>query len=62
MTPISKNVYIDILDDIVSEYNNSYHRTIKIKPSDIKSITYIDFDVENNDKDPKLEAADHLEI
>ena len=62
MTPISKNVYIDILDYIVSEYNNTYHRTIKIKPNDIKSITYIDFDVENNDKDPKLEAADHLKI
>ena len=29
---ISKNVYIDKLDDIVNEYNNTYHRTIKMKP------------------------------
>ena len=34
MTAISKNVYIDKLDDIVNEYNNTYHRTIKIKPAD----------------------------
>ena len=43
MTSISKNVYIDKLDDIVNEYNNTYHRTIKIKPDDGKGKTYIDF-------------------
>ena len=42
MTSISKNVYIDELDDIVNEYNNTYHRTIKMKPVDIKDNTYID--------------------
>ena len=36
MTAISKNVYIDVLNDIVSEYNNTYHKTIKIKPIDVK--------------------------
>ena len=41
MTPISKNVYIDKLDDIVNEYNNTYHRTIKMKPVDVKDITFI---------------------
>ena len=41
MTSISKNVYIDKLDDIVNEYNNTYHRTIKIKPIDVKGNTYI---------------------
>ena len=35
MTSISNNVYIDKLDDIVNEYNNTYHRTIKIKPADV---------------------------
>ena len=35
MTSISKNVYIDKLDDIVNEYNNTYHRTIKMKPVDV---------------------------
>ena len=43
MTSISKNVYIDKLDDIVDEYNNTYHRTIKMKPVDVKDDTYIDF-------------------
>ena len=42
MTSISKNVYIDKLDDIVSEYNNTYHKTIKIKSVDVKDNTYID--------------------
>ena len=32
MTSVSKNVYIDKLDAIVDEYNNAYHRTIKMKP------------------------------
>ena len=42
MTSISKNVYIDKLDDIVNEYNNTYHRVIKMKPVDVKDNTYID--------------------
>ena len=36
MTAISKNVYIDKLDQIVNEYNNTYHRTIKMKPANAK--------------------------
>ena len=43
MIAISKNVYIDKLDDIVNDYNNIYHRTIKIKPVDVKDNTHIDF-------------------
>ena len=43
MTSISKNVYIDKLDDIVNEYNNTKHRTAKVKPIDVKDNTYIDF-------------------
>ena len=42
MTSISKNGYIDKLDDIVNEYNNTYHRTIKMKPIDVKDNTHID--------------------
>ena len=53
MTSISENVYIDKLNEIVDEYNNTYHRTITMRPVNVKSSTYIDFDVENNDKDPK---------
>ena len=43
MTSVLKNVYIDKLDAIVGEYNNTYHRTIKMKPIDVKDNTYIDF-------------------
>ena len=42
---ISKDVYIDKLDNIVNKYNNTYHRTIKVKPIGVKFSTYIDFDV-----------------
>ena len=62
MTSISKNVYIDKLDDIVNEYNNTYHRTIKMKPVDVKDNTYIDFKKEVNDKNPKFKVGDHVRI
>ena len=62
MTAISKNIYIDKLDDILNEYNNAYHRTIKIKPVDIKDNTYFDFEKEINDKDPKFKIGDHVRI
>ena len=57
MTAISKNVYIDKLDDIVNEYNNTYLRTIKIKPADVKDNAYIDFEKEVIDKDPNLKLV-----
>ena len=50
MTSISKNVYVDKLDDIVKKYNNTYHTSIKMKPVDVKDNTYIDFKKEVNDK------------
>ena len=62
MTSISKNVYIYKLDDILNEYNNIYHRTIKMKPIDVKYNTYIYFGKEVNDKDPKLQVGDHVRI
>ena len=62
MTSVSKNVYIDKLNDIVAEYNNTYHRTIKMKPIDVKDNTYIDFKKEVNDKDPKFKVGDYVRI
>ena len=62
MTSISKNVYIDKLDNIVNKCNNIYHNTIKINPSDVKSSTYIDISKEINDKDPKFKVADIVKI
>ena len=48
---MSKNVYFDVLDDIVDEYNNAIHKTIKIKPIDVKSDSYAKYNVESNEKD-----------
>ena len=62
MTSISKNVYIDKLDDIVNEYNNTYHATIKMKPIDIKDNTYINTDQEINNKDLKFKVGDRVRI
>ena len=67
MTSISKSVYIDKLDDIVNECNNTCHRTIKMKPDDVKDNTYIDSmelhsSKDVNDKDPKFKVRDHVRI
>ena len=61
-TSISKNVYIDKLDDIVNDYNNRYHRTINMKPASVEDNTYIDFKKEVNDKDPKCKIGDYVRI
>ena len=55
-------MYIDTLDEIVNKYNNTYHLTIKMKLADVKSRTYIDFNKENNKKDPKVEVCGHVRI
>ena len=52
MNSISKNMYIDKLDDIVDTYSNKYYRAIKMEIVDVKSSSYIDSSKENNDKDP----------
>ena len=62
MTSISKNVYTDKLDDIVNEYNDAYHRTIKMKPIDVKDKKYINIDKELNDNDPRFKVGDHVRI
>ena len=58
MTSILKNVYINKLADIVNKYNNTYHRTIQMKPVGVKSSTYMNFGVRNNEKDPKFKVGD----
>ena len=62
MNSSSKNVYIDKLDDIINEYNDAYHRTIKMKPIDVKDNTYINIGKEVNGKDPKFKVGDHERI
>ena len=62
MTSISKNKYIDKLDDIVNKYNNTYSSRIKMKPVDVRSNTYIGSSKEINDKDPKFKIGDTVRL
>ena len=62
MTAVSKDVYIDKLDDMVNENNKIYHRTIKMKPFDVKDNIYIDSVKTFNDRDPKFKVGDHVRI
>ena len=50
MRAISKNIYFNLLDDIVNKYNNAVHRTIKVKPIDVKSDSYADYSEDSNKK------------
>ena len=61
-TSLSEKVYVEKLDDVVNEYNSEYHTTIKMTPIDVNSSTYIEFNKENNKKDPKFEVCDHVII
>ena len=61
-TSLSKNVYINKLDDILNKYNNTYRRTIKMKPVVVKDTKYIDSNKEVNDKDPKFKVGGHVRI
>ena len=62
MTAVSKNVYFDALDDIVNKYNNTVHRTIKMKPIDVTSDSYAEYNEDSNKKDPKFKVGDHVRI
>ena len=58
MTSISKHVHIENLDGIVNQYNNTYCSTIKMKPADVKSKSYIDSSKEINSKDRTINKTD----
>ena len=62
VTSISKNVYINKWDDIVHKYNSTYHSTIKMKPVDVKSNTYINSTKETNDEYPKFKIGGIVRI
>ena len=62
MTAISKNVYFNVLDDIVEKYNNTVHRTIKLKPVDVTSDFYAEYNKDSNEKDCKFKIGDHVRI
>ena len=62
MAAISKNVYFDMLDDIVNKYNSTVHRTIKMRPIDVTDDSYAEYNKDFNKKDPKFKVGDHIRI
>ena len=60
MTAISKDIYFDVLDDFVNKYNNTVHRTIKMKPIDITDDFNIEYKQNTNKKDLKFKVGDHV--
>ena len=62
MTSVSKNMFIDKLDDAVNKYNNKYHSTIKMKPANVNSNAYIDSSKDIIDKDHKFKIGDTVRI
>ena len=62
MTAISKIIYFDVLNDIVNKYNNTIHRTIKMKPIDFTDNFFAEYNEEFNKKGPKFKVGDHVRI
>ena len=62
MTAVSKNVYFDVLDDIVNKYYNTVQITIKMKPIDVTSDSYAEYNEDSNEKEPKFKVGDHVRI
>ena len=62
MTAYSENVYFNVLNDIVAEYINTYHKTIQMKPMDFKSDSFAEYNEESNENDPKFKVGDHFRI
>ena len=62
MRAFSKNVYFDVLDDVVNKYNNTVHRTIKMKPIDVTSDSYAEYNKDSNVTKPKFKVGDHVRI
>ena len=62
MAAVSKNVDFDVLDDIVDRYNNTVHRSIKMKPIDVTSDSYAEYNEDSNVTKPKFKVGDHVRI
>ena len=62
MTAVSKNIYLDVLKDIVDKYNNTCHSTIKMKPIDVKFDSYTEYNVVSNEKNPKFKVGGNVRI
>ena len=62
MTAVGKNVYFDVLHDIVDAYSNTYHKNIKMKPVDVGDDSFAEYNEGSNEKDPKFKVGDHVRI
>ena len=62
MTAISKDIYFDVLDDTVNKYNNTVHKTIKMKPIEVTSNSYAEYNEDSNKKDPKFKVGDRVRV
>ena len=62
MTAISKNIYFDALENIVNKYNNTIHRTIKMKPIDVTSDSFAEYNEDSNNKNSKFKVGDNARI
>ena len=62
MTAVSKNIYFDVLNHIVDEYNNTYHKTIKMKPIHVGDDSFSEYNEKSNEKEPKFKVGDHVRI
>ena len=62
MTAVSKNVYFDVLDDIVNKYNNTVHRSIKMKPIEDITDSYAEYNEDSSETEPKFKVGDHIQI
>ena len=54
---MSKNICFDVLDDTVDKYNKTYHNTIKMKPTDIRSTSYAEYNIDSNEKDSNFKLV-----
>ena len=61
-TAVSKNVYFNVLDDIVNKYSNTVHRTIKMKPIDVVTDSYGEYNEDSNEAKPKFKVGNHVRI
>ena len=59
---LKKNIYFDVLNDIVNKYNSPVHKTIKMKPTDVTDDSYAEYNENFNKKDPKFKVGDNVRI
>ena len=62
MTAVSKNVYFDALDDIVNKYENTVHRTTKMKPINVTSDYSAEYNEDSNETKPRFKVGDRVRI